>query len=335
MQVLRLHAAGDVRLHEEPDPVPGEGEVLVRATAVGLCGSDRHWFAEGGTGSASLTRPLVLGHELGGVIVDGPGAGERVAVEPAHPCGTCAACLNDDANLCPNVLFLGHGLVDGGLRTLMTWPRRLLVAVPDGIADDDIPLLEALGIGLHAMDLGHVRPGMSAGVYGCGPIGLLLIRALRAVGVGPILATDALPHRVEAALASGATEARLVGEDGLPEGLSTWGPVDVAFEVGGVDGALETAIRTARIGGRVVVVGIPSTPRTTFPAAPARTKGLTIAVSRRMKARHMGRAIELVEEGVVDLAGLITGRYELADGAAAFRALLDRSGLKIVIKPSH
>jgi L-iditol 2-dehydrogenase len=176
---------------------------------------------------------------------------------------------------------------------------------------------------------------MSAGVYGCGPIGLLLIRALRAVGVGPILATDALPHRVEAALASGATEARLVGEDGLPEGLSTWGPVDVAFEVGGVDGALETAIRTARIGGRVVVVGIPSTPRTTFPAAPARTKGLTIAVSRRMKARHMGRAIELVEEGVVDLAGLITGRYELADGAAAFRALLDRSGLKIVIKPSH
>lgn len=335
MQVLRLHAAGDVRLHEEPDPVPGEGEVLVRVTAVGLCGSDRHWYAEGGTGSASLTQPLVLGHELGGVIVAGPGAGERVAVEPAQPCGTCAACLDDDANLCPDVLFLGHGLVDGGLRTLMAWPRRLLVPVPDGIEDDHVPLLETLGIGLHAMDLGHVRRGMSAGVYGCGPIGLLLIRALCAVGVGPILATDALPHRVEAALDSGAAEARLVGEDGLPDGVSNWGPVDVAFEVAGEDGSLETAIRTARIGGRVVIVGIPSTPRTTFPAAPARTKGLTISISRRMKSRHMGRAIELVESGVVDLGGLVTARFELADGAAAFQALVERSGLKIDIKPSH
>ena len=265
MDVLRLHAAGDLRLHSEPEPVPGPGEILVRVTAVGLCGSDLHWFAEGGTGTASITQPLVLGHEAGGVVASGPAEGERVAIEPARACGHCVPCRAGDGNLCPNVRFLGHSVTDGALRTMMSWPRRLLLPVTDAIGDDDVALLEPLGVALHAIDMGHVRPGMSAGVYGCGPIGLLLIRALRAMGVGPILATDLLPHRVAAALASGADEARLAGADGLPEGLDGWGPVDVAFEAAGEDATLETAIETARVGGRVVIVGIPSTLRTSFP----------------------------------------------------------------------
>ena len=334
MEVLRIHAAADVRLHDEPTPLPAPDEELVRITAVGLCGSDLHWYEDGGIGRARISEPLVLGHEVGGVIADGPREGLRVAVEPARPCGHCATCLAGDANLCADVRFCGHGTTHGGLRTFMAWPRRLLLPVPERMADDEVALLEPLGIALHAIGLAHVRAGMSAGVFGCGPVGLLLIRTLRALGLGPILATDALPHRVEAALASGATEARLSSVEGQPDDIDSWGPVDVAFEVAGEDAAVETALRMVRLGGRVVVVGIPPTDRTTFGASLAREKGLTLVMSRRMQSQHLLRAIELVDDGVVDLGGLITARYPMREGRAAFEALVSRAGLKIVVQPA-
>jgi L-iditol 2-dehydrogenase len=216
----------------------------------------------------------------------------------------------------------------------MAWPRRLLMPIPDSIEGDDVALLEPLGIALHAIDLGHVRPGMSAGVYGCGPIGQFLIRALRAAGVGPIQATDVLPHRLDAARASGADEVRPTTTGGQPEGVETWGPVDVAFEAAGEDAAIETALLTVRAGGRVVMVGIPSDDRTSFRAGLGREKGITIALSRRMQQRHMLQAIELVDHGSVDLSGIISATYPISQGPEAFSELVSRSGMKIVIKPS-
>ena len=160
MKALRLHGAGDLRLHDEPSPVPAAGEVLLRVTAVGLCGSDRHWFDE-----------LVLGHEFAGVIETGSRAGERVAVDPAIPCARCAVCLAGQPHLCLRLRFAGHGSTDGALRSRLTWPEALAYALPDSLSDAEAALLEPLGVALHALDLGHVRPGARAGVFGCGPIG--------------------------------------------------------------------------------------------------------------------------------------------------------------------
>jgi L-iditol 2-dehydrogenase len=334
MHVLRLHAARDLRLHDEPDPVPGAGEDLVRVTAVGLCGSDLHWYDEGGIGDAQIGRPLVLGHETAGTIAAGPRAGTRVAIDPAIPCERCPGCLAGHGNLCPGVRFAGHGATDGSLRTLMAWPTRLLLPVPDTIPDHVVPLLEPLGIAIHAAELGHVRAGMSAGVYGCGPIGLVLIHLLRALGLGPILATDRLPHRVEAARAAGAADARLAGDDGLPPDVSRWGPVDVAYDAAGEDAALATAFETVRIGGRVVIVGIPPADHTAFAAALPRRKGVSLIFARRMKGHHLARATELAAHGLVDLAPLVSARYPLAEGARAFDDLVARRGLKIVVEPS-
>ena len=335
MEVLRLYGAGDIRVTNEPDPEPRPGEALVRLTAVGLCGSDLHWYEDGGIGTARVDGSLVLGHEMGGVIAAGPSEGQRVVVEPANPCGECTMCRAGHNNLCENVKFCGHSDTDGGLRTLMAWPRRLLMPVPDTIVGDDVALLEPLGIALHATGLGQVRAGMSVGVYGCGPVGLLLIRALRAAGVARIQASDALSHRLEAAAISGADEVRLTAVDGQPDDVDQWGPVDIAFEVAGEDAALETALRTVRVGGRVVVVGIPPTDRHSFAAGLAREKGLTLVLSRRMKSQHMLRAIELVDDGAVDLSGLISDSYPLSEGVAAFDALVARAGLKIVVKPTN
>jgi L-iditol 2-dehydrogenase len=334
VKALRLHAVGDLRLHDEPDPAPAAGEELVRVTAVGLCGSDRHWFAEGGIGDAALSRPLVLGHEVAGVIEGGPRHGERVAVDPADPCRACDLCLAGRANLCPSLRFLGHGQTDGGLRTLLTWPSHLLHVLPDSITDAQASLLEPLGIALHAVDLGEVRPGTSAGVYGCGPIGLLLVQLLRGIGCAPVVATDLLPHRVEAARALGAGVAVVVGAGGAgsPDALP---PVDVAFEVAGEDAAVTDAVRSVRPGGRVVLVGIPSDDRTSFPAATARRKELTLALCRRMTAPDLPRAIRLVEAGRVTLGPLVSERHALGDGVAAFAALANRRGLKIVVEPQR
>lgn len=335
MDVLRLHAAGDIRLHTEPEPVAGAGEELVRITAVGLCGSDLHWFEDGRIGDDGVEEPFVLGHEMGGVVVSGERAGERVVVEPGFPCGQCDVCQSGSSNLCQQVQFCGHAPVPGGLATYISWPGHLLVPVPDSIDGDDVALLEPLGIALHNLELGHFQPGMTAGVYGCGPIGLFLIRALRAAGAGRIQASDPLAHRREAALASGADDVRAVAVGGQPEAVDSWGPVDIAYDASGEDAAVETAMRTVRTGGRVVVVGIPPNNRTSFPAALGRERGLTIVMSRRMKVQHLHRAIELVDRGLVDLSGMITARYPINEGPEAFKRLLTRSELKIVVKPSE
>ena len=335
MDVLRLHGAGDIRLHTESQPVPEPGEELVRVTAVGLCGSDLHWFEEGGIGEDRVQDPFVLGHEMGGVIVSGERAGERVVIEPAKPCGLCEICLAGHGNLCQRVEFCGHYPTPGGLSTYIAWPRHLLIPAPDTIEGDDVALLEPLGIALHALDLGHFQAGMTAGVYGCGPIGLFLIRALRAAGAGSIQASDPLPHRLEAALASGADDVRRTDIDGRPEGVEGWGPVDVAFEAAGEDASIETALRTVRPGGRAIIVGIPPQDRSSFGASLAREKGLTIVMSRRMKPHHMHRAIDLVDRGVIDLGDMITSRFPISQGPEAFAQLVSRAGLKIVIKPSE
>ena len=178
------------------------------------------------------------------LLKSGPRRGVRVAVDPAVPCGRCDLCANDLGHLCRELKFAGHGMTDGGLQTLMVWPRRLLAPIPDSIADDEAALLEPLGVALHALDLGKIQAGMSVGVFGCGPIGLLTIRVLRQLGVSQIVATDPLAGRRDAALAAGASDARESASD------AHWPELDVVFEVAGADGAVHDAVAAVRPGGR-------------------------------------------------------------------------------------
>ena len=336
--VARLFGAGDIRVSPEAVTGPGPGEVVIRVTAVGLCGSDLHWYREGSIGDAGLDRPLILGHEFAGVILDGPRAGERVVGDPADPCGRCPSCLSGAANVCVATRLAGFGTTDGALRTEMAWPGHLLHRVPDALADDEAALLEPLGVALHALDLAPVPLGGRVGVYGCGPLGLLLIQLLRLAGASKIVATDRLAHRVTAARAMGASHAWVVDEAGVEEPgghrEARDEPVDVAFEVAGDDDALSDAIAAVRPGGRVVLVGIPDGDRTSFPAGAARRKELTLRLARRMAATDLPRAIGLAEAQRVDLASLISHRYSLDAAPAAFATLAARRGLKVVVTPT-
>ncbi|MGK5683000.1 zinc-dependent alcohol dehydrogenase [Actinoplanes sp. URMC 104] len=321
MRVARLHGAGDVRLHDEDQPSPGEGEQLVEVTSVGVCGSDLHWFTEGGIGDAAVARPLVLGHEMAGVIRGGADDGVRVAIDPALPCGHCEPCERGDPNLCLNIVFAGHGSCDGGLRQFLTWPAHRLHRLPDALSDDDGAVLEPLGVALHAMDLGHQRMASTAAVVGCGPIGLLLVQLARRHGATRVLAAEPLPHRMAAAEKFGAEAAT---GDGL---------ADVVYEVSGSEEAVDTALRLAKPGARVVLVGIPDGDRTSFSAALARRKGLTLVLARRMGEVYP-RAIDLAARGLVDLAPLVSDVFPLDDVTGALATAAARTGLKVIVRPN-
>jgi L-iditol 2-dehydrogenase len=335
MKTARLHGVGDLRIHDEPVPEPGPGEVLLRVTAVGLCGSDLHWFGEGAIGDATLTKPLVLGHEFAGLVESGEWKGRRVAVDPAVPCGVCEFCLEGNPNLCSAMRFAGHGSEDGALREMMAWPARVLHPLPDSMSDADGVMLEALGVAIHAVDLGHLKTAMTVGVFGCGPIGLLALQVARVAGATRLIATEKLPHRIEAARSLGATAVfQAQGGNEVADVLAaTDGKgVDVAFEIAGDNDAVEAALASTRRGGRVVLVGIPDDDRTSFTASIARRKGLTVKLSRRMKHVYP-RAIRLVQSGLVDVRSLVTHTFPLEQAEEAFSFARRRAGLKVIIEP--
>jgi len=330
VKALRLHATGDLRLHDEPIPTPGEGEELVRVKAVGVCGSDLHWFSEAGIGDAQLERPLVLGHEFACVTENG----ESVAVDPAIPCGECEFCRYGHPNLCEQIIFAGHGTQDGALREWLAWPKRNLYPMPDSLTAADGAMLEPLGVAIHAVDLGKLQAGMTVGIFGCGPIGLLTVQLARLSGASNIVATDLLPHRVEAAKSLGAQHAFLVGSelDMSQMRAATGGRgVDIAFEMAGEQGAVDDAFAAVVPGGKVILAGIPSNDQTVFTASVARRKGLTIKLVRRMKHTYP-RSIELVSKGLVDVRSLVTHCFSLEHAAEAFEFAQRREGLKIIIE---
>ena len=330
MKVIRLHARADLRLHDESDPIPDAGEKMLQVKAVGICGSDLHWFAEGGIGDAQIEHPLVLGHEFAGETEDG----QRVAIDPAIPCRQCELCKQGHPNLCERVVFAGHGTQDGALREWMAWDERNLFPIPDTFTYIDGAMLEPLGIAMHALDLAHLEEGMTVGVFGCGAIGLLIVQLARLSRAANIIATDKLVHRLEAAGSMGATKAILAeGGAEIQEVMAATGGrgVNIAFEVAGEQEAVDTSIAAVIPGGKVILAGIPVDDSTSFSASTARRKGLTIKLVRRMKHTYP-RAIELVSTGLVDVRSLVTHRFPLVKAVEAFAVAQRREGIKVIIE---
>lgn len=330
MKVLRLHASADLRLHDEPEPIPNLGEELIHVKAVGICGSDLHWFSQGGIGDSQLVRPLVLGHEFAGIT----GSGQRVAVDPAVECGQCEFCQQGHPNLCERMTFAGHGAQDGAFREQIPWDNKHLYPIPDSLTYCDGVMLEPLGVAMHAVNLAHLKIGMTVGVAGCGPIGLLIIQLAKLSGVKTVFATEKLTHRLEAARASGAQHT-FQAQDGAEcsEIMKATGGrgLDVVFEAAGEQEAVDTSFHVVVPGGKVILAGIPDSDQTSFTASEARRKGLTIKMVRRMKHTYP-KAIELVESGLVDVRSLVTHRFPLEKAAEAFEVASRREGIKIIVE---
>ncbi|WP_432936495.1 zinc-dependent alcohol dehydrogenase [Kribbella sp. CA-253562] len=273
MRAAVLHAARDLRIEDRPEPrAPGRGEVLLRVTRAGLCGTDVSEYSAGPLMTPLQTRhpnsgvlgPVVLGHEFIGVVEEASHAerfavGDRVAAGAGVWCGDCAWCHRGQTNLCQS--YWTYGLsADGGLTEYVTVPERMLHPVPAGVTHDNAALAQPLAVGLHAVDRSRGRPGDVVVVHGAGAIGSFVIAGLKAAGAGLIVAVDIDNGRLKTAAELGAdvtVDASSNDPVDAVRELTGTALADVTIETSGVADGLSRVQRLTRRGGTVLLVGLP------------------------------------------------------------------------------
>jgi L-iditol 2-dehydrogenase len=320
-----LYAPRDVRVEERPTPEPGPLDVLVEIAAVGVCGSDVHYYEEGRIAERVVRAPHVLGHESAGRVVDAGErvtkhrVGDRVALEPGLPCGRCRECRTGAYNLCREVRFLGAPPTDGAFTRYVAMHEDFAHALPDALSDEAGALMEPLSVALWACEKAGVRAGDRVLVTGAGPIGLLVVQVARARGATEVFVTDLNPHRLELARSLGATTE--VGE------------ADALIECSGHPQALHDGIAALRPAGTAVLVGMGGGPDVAVPLSVIQTREIWLTGTFRY-ANTYPAAIALAASGAVDLEAIITGHFALDEVDAALRAgREDPQSVKPIVTP--
>jgi L-idonate 5-dehydrogenase len=339
MKAVVVHGAGDVRVDERDRPVAGPGEVLLALEWGGICGSDIAYWRKGASGTAALTHPLVLGHEVAGRIaalgnrVTGLAVGQPVTVHPARPVGDGALPerIAGRTNLHPRVRYFGSAAfdphTDGGFSEYRTVPADQIRPLPEGVSTEQGALAEPLAVALHAVGRVPDLRGRTVLVNGCGPIGSLVVAAARHRGAGTVLAADLAPASLKIARAMGADETRdLSAGDPLPE------DVEVVFEASGAPAALGPVLRSTARGGTLVQVG--NLPGTAAPAALGDlvTREITWIGSYRF-VDEIDEALHALRDGL-DVTPLITHRFPLerAEEALVVAADPDSGSSKVMLR---
>ena len=341
MKVAVMTGLSKIEFVERPIPTPARNEVLVKLEYVGVCGSDLHYFESGRIGPYVVEPPFVLGHEASGVVVgvgDGVTAlsvGDRVALEPGKTCGQCEYCRKGLYNLCPDVIFFATPPVDGVFQEYVAHEAELCFKLPENVSTLEGALIEPLAVGFHAANQGGARIGQTAFVLGAGCIGLVTMMALKASGVTRVYVTDVEENRLQKALALGATGVFDARKRDVAEEAARLGGADLVIETAGAEHTAAQAIEIAKKGATVVYVGYTKSGKAELPLALALDKELTIKTVFRY--RHIYPvAIEAVAAGRVDLKGIVTNEFALAELQEALdMSLEDKANIvKSVVKIS-
>ena len=311
---------------ERDRPTPESDEVLVAVENVGICGSDVHYYRHGRIGEFVVEEPLVLGHESAGeVVAVGDDVadlepGDDVALEPGVPCDTCEYCRAGAYNLCPDVRFMATPPHDGAFTEYVAWPADFAHELPDGVSTRAGALCEPLSVAIHASRRADVEVGDSVLITGCGPIGLLLLEAVRAAGAAEVLMADVVPEKLERAAERGADGTIDVAETDLGDGVAEYvnGGVDIALEASGAASAIGATTDAVRRGGSIVLVGLSADETVPIETNAVVNRELDVAGSFRFRNTY-DDAIALLESGAVDVEELIDVEYPLAEIETAFR----------------
>ncbi|MBN1307398.1 MAG: alcohol dehydrogenase catalytic domain-containing protein [Chitinispirillaceae bacterium] len=327
MLAARLTAVRKLELVDAPIPQPGDGEVLVAVKVTGICASDVHYYAHGGIGGQHCVYPQSLGHECSGEVVQAPEGssftqGDRVAVEPGRYCGKCEHCIEGRYNRCPNVRFLGGPGQAGAFQEYLALHESQLVKIPDGMRFDEAALLEPLGVGYHAVTLSALKPGDGVAVFGAGAIGLCTLALAKACGAGETFLFDRVQHRLDFAEKHVAPDHLINVSSINPLGYikeKTGGRlVDIVYEAAGSAQTFGWAFEASRIGGKVMLIGIPPEDFVGFnPHTLRRREILVINVRRSNRALHP--CISLIERKTVTIAPMATHHFPLRQIAGAMR----------------
>jgi L-idonate 5-dehydrogenase len=313
-----VHGKDDLRVETKTTPEAGPGQVAVDVAFGGICGSDIHYVRHGHVGDFWIREPMVLGHEVvgrvAGVALGSPlVAGTPVAVHPATPCNECLQCRSGRRNICPNIRYLGSAAhrphVQGGFATRIVVPLDQVHALPPTLSLEHAVLVEPLSVALHAVArAGDVR-GRSVLVTGAGPIGLLVVAALREAGAARIIATDLLPRPLELARRIGATDLELAGARRDAPELDP-AVVDIAIEATGAASGLSGCINRVAPGGTVVMLGLLPPGDTPMPGNVVVTRELTLRGSFRFDT-EFAEAIRLLANGL-DVDAIVTHIFGLS-----------------------
>lgn len=334
MRAAVLLGAGEVRVEDRPVPTPAADEVLVQVTAVGVCGSDVHFFHDGALGDWVVTEPLVLGHESGGVIVavgaevDAARIGSRVSIEPQHPSTTSAETLRGDYNLDPHMEFYAVPGTDGAFQEYVTIQSHFAHDVPDNVSDEAAALMEPLSVAIATARKAGFAPGQRVLITGAGPIGIAVAQVARAYGVTEVAISDISSERRDVALTFGAT---LALDPSAPTFAEDAGTFDSFVDASGAASAVRSGIQLVRPSGRVVLVGM-GLPDLELPVTTIQNRELWVTGIFRY-ANTWPTAIALVSSGAVNLDRMVTGTFALSAVPDAFAATAQGATIKAIVDP--
>jgi L-idonate 5-dehydrogenase len=341
MDALVIHAPGDLRVEDIPTPDIEAAQMRVRVRCGGICGSDLHYYQHGGFGTVRIKEPMVLGHEVAGVIeevgpaVQGFAAGDRVAVSPSRPCGRCRYCQQGLQNHCLDMRYYGSAMrtphVQGAFRQQLVVETSQCYRLADSLSDAEGALAEPLSVALHAIRRAGPLLGQRVLVTGCGPIGALLVIAARRAGAAEVVVTDVAEAPLRSARKVGADQAVNVAAD--PDALKAFtadkGHFDVLLEASGNQRALVGAFDALRPRGVIVQVGLGG--EMTLPINTIVAKEFDLRGAFRFH-EEFAVAVELLNKGLVDVKPLISATLPFRDAGRAFALAADRSqAMKVVL----
>ncbi|MFI1031359.1 zinc-binding dehydrogenase [Streptomyces sp. NPDC020951] len=330
-----VRSIDDITLEEVPAPVPGDDELLIRSTVVGVCGSDTH-AALGHHPFIDL--PYRPGHEVVGVVTGaGKGAedfapGDRVIVEPNLYCGECAQCRSGRYNICEQLKVFGCQ-TPGGMADLFTIPADRVHRVPEGMTDLQAALVEPLATPVHAVAKAGDLSGRTVAVLGAGPIGLLVLTAARHAGAARIVVTDLLDTKRDRAV-------RLGADAGLPADaadltaqahVALGGPADVVFDCVAREQSMAQAIDLVAKGGQIIVVGVGAPGTTPIRLDLVQDREIRIEGTLMYTADDYRTAMSLITSGAIATDDIVTATFPLEDAGKAFAASLDPEHVKVLV----
>jgi L-iditol 2-dehydrogenase len=327
-----LHGPHDVRIEDRPVPKPAPSQVLVEIAAVGICGSDVHYYEHGRSGDYVLRDPMIIGHESAGTVIDvGDGVdrnrvGELVALEPGVPCRSCTQCLRGRYNLCPRVVFFATPSADGSISHYVAIDAAFAHSAPPGLTAEQAAMAEPVSVGIWAARKSAVTGGDRVLITGAGPIGLLAGQVARALGADTLVITDVSDFRL--------ARARDLGLRSAQAGTPLEEEFDVLLECSGAPAALTSGMRALAPAGRIALVGM-GADTVTLDVALLQGRELSVTGVFRY-ANTYPLALQLISSGAVNVTDVITHRFTLEDTERALTiSQTDRSSLKAMVHTAH
>ena len=318
MKAMVLTGIRAMEMQNLPMPeIQNDNEVLIKMKVVGICGSDVHYYSLGKIGSQIVTYPFPVGHEGAGEVIRVGNSvtrvkpGDRIAIEPAMPCGECDQCQDNRPHTCRKLRFLGcPGQADGCLSEYIVLPETSCFRIAETMTYTEAAISEPLAIGVYAVNQSIPVKGATVGIFGFGPIGMSVILPAIAKGAGKIYVTDLIEERLTIAKECGATWTGNAAKGDIVEQIIKEEPLllDVIFECCGKQEAMDQAIELLKPGGKLMIIGIPEFDRWSFSVDKMRHKEICIQSVRRQN-HSVEEALELMETNAVNVGKMATHRF--------------------------